>query len=337
MAVQHDALDRDKSREPRLRPDALRKINLGTSLRRALRRLLSPVRLVRSIGLHRARGAISRTKGDDGLKLYAELLPGDFLHFGFFADPNTDPREISLADLERAQLAFTELFIERMHDKARPVLDVGCGMGGLSARLQAQGFVPVALTPDVHQIAHIEKKYPAIELVCGRFEDIDAVANAHRFGTIINSESLQYLDLEKTVKLVTQLLAPSGRWLIGDFFKTSAAYRGSGHPWDRFREVLAAHGLSIVHERDISANAGVTLRYIHMLADKVGLPVLRYGLGTLARKQPGVHALFEEFFDDLSAFAHERTDRLNPENQVRERRYLFVEVARADEGAGRPE
>ena len=264
------------------------------------------------------------------------MLRGDFIHFGYFEDPSTDPREISLADLERAQLAYTQLFIARMRDKTRPVLDVGCGMGGLSAQLAARGFLPVALTPDVHQIAYIEQKYPTLELIRGRFEDIDVEANAGRFGTIINSESFQYVNLEKAVSLIAKLLAPGGRWLIGDFFRRSEAFRGSGHPWNKFVEVLSANGLAIVYERDITANAGVTLRYVHMLADKIGLPGLQYGLGTLARKQPGIHALFGEFFDDLSAFAHERTDRLNPENQIRERRYAFVEVARANEAAARP-
>lgn len=327
MAVS-DTLSKNAS-EPR--PGGPGKVHLRASFKRALLGLFSPARLWRALRAHRDRRKLSRTSSDEGLKLYADVLRGDFIHFGYFADPNTDPREISLADLERAQLAYTQLFLDRMHDKGRPVLDVGCGMGGLSAQLAARGFTPVALTPDVHQIAYIQRKYPTLELIRGRFEDIDAAANAGRFGTIINSESFQYVDLEKAVPLVKQLLAPGGRWLIGDFFRRSEAFRGSGHPWSKFKEVLAANGLAIVYERDISANAGVTVRYAHMLAEKIGLPGIHYGLGTLKRKQPGLHALFAELFDDLSAFAHERTDRLNPDNQIRERCYMFVEVARAGE------
>ena len=307
------------------------KINIGASFRRALVGLLSPAKIVRAIRLHRARRTLSRTMSDEGLKFYAEILPGDFLHFGYFEDPNTNPREISLADLERAQLAFTRLFIERMHDKKRPVLDVGCGMGGLSARLAAEGFVPVALTPDVHQIAYIKEKYPAIELIRGRFEDIDAAAQAHRFGTIINSESLQYLDLEKSAKLVAKLLAPGGRWLIADFFKTSAAYTGSGHVWENVKQTLAANGLAIVFERDITPNTAVTLRYIHMLAEGVAMPIMRLGTGKLARKQPGIHSMFKDFIDDLFALANYRIEVMSPEKQLRERRYIFIEVARAEE------
>ncbi len=309
------------------------KINIGASFKRTLLGLVSPAKIVRAIRLHRARRTLSRTASDEGLKFYSEILPGDFLHFGFFEDPDTDPREISLADLERAQLAFTRLFIERMHDKDRPVLDVGCGMGGLSARLAAEGFVPVALTPDVHQIAYIQNKYPAIELIRGRFEDIDAEAHARRFGTIINSESLQYLDLDKSAKLVGKLLAPGGRWLIADFFKTSEAYTGSGHVWENVKKVLAANGLAIVFERDITPNTGVTLRYIHMLAEGVVMPIMRLGTGKLARKQPGIHSMFKDFIDDVFALANFRIAVINPEKQLRERRYIFIEVARSDEAA----
>jgi 2-polyprenyl-3-methyl-5-hydroxy-6-metoxy-1,4-benzoquinol methylase len=303
------------------------KVDIAASFKRALVGLLSPVKLVRAIRLHRARRTLTRTTSDEGLKFFSEILPGDFLHFGFFEDPDTNPREISLADLQRAQLAFTQLFIERMHDKTRPVLDVGCGMGGFSARVLAEGFVPVALTPDVNQVAYIQNKYPTIELIRGRFEDIDAQAHARRYGTIINSESLQYLDLEKTAKLVTKLLAPGGRWLIGDFFKNSEVYRGSGHVWENVKNVLAANGLAIVYERDITANAGVTLRYIHMLAEEVMMPLMRLGSGKLERKQPGIHSMFKNFIDDVFALANFRLEVLSPEKQLLERRYIFLEVA----------
>jgi SAM-dependent methyltransferase len=306
-------------------------VNLGASFKRALRGLLSPARLWRALRAHRARRTLSRTRSNEGLMLYGAVVRGDFIHFGYFDDPDTDPREISFADLERAQLAFAQLFLDRMHDRTRPVLDVGCGMGGMCALLAAHGFKPVGLTPDVLQIAYIKQKYPAVELIQSRFEDVDAAANAGRFGTIVSSESLHLMDLEQSVQQVGKLLAPGGRWLIADFFRRSEAFRGSGHPWDRVREMLAANGLTVVHERDIGANVGVTLRYVHMLADQVGLPAMRYALGTLKRKQPGVHVLFEEFLRDLSAFARERSERLGPEQQLRERRYMFLEVARNSE------
>jgi len=311
----------------------IEKVDVAASFKRALRGLLSPVKLVRAIRLHRARHRLSRTMSDEGLKFFSEILPGDFLHFGFFEDPNRNPREISLADVERAQLAFTQLFIERMSDRTKPVLDVGCGMGGVSARLLAEGFVPVALTPDVQQIAYIQTKYPAIELIRGRFEDIDAAAHAHRFGTIINSESLQYLDLKKSAKLVNKVLAPGGRWLIADFFRTSEAYKGSGHVWEKVKNVFAANGLTLVFERDISPNVAVTLRYIHMLAATVAMPLMRLGTRKLARKQPGIHLMCTDFIDDLLALANYRIEVLSPETQQRERRYIFLEVMRSGEAA----
>jgi hypothetical protein len=98
MAVS-DTLSKNAS-EPR--PGGPGKVHLRASFKRALLGLFSPARLWRALRAHRDRRKLSRTSSDEGLKLYADVLRGDFIHFGYFADPNTDPREISLADLERA-------------------------------------------------------------------------------------------------------------------------------------------------------------------------------------------------------------------------------------------
>jgi hypothetical protein len=208
-------------------------------------------------------------------------------------------------------------------------------MGGFCARLSARGFVPVALTPDAHQIAYIESKYPRIERICGKFEEIDATANLRRFGTIINAETLQYLNLEKATELITEILAPAGRWLICDFFKTGRECKGSGHDWARFIDTLAANNLSVVFERDITPNAVVTLRFAHMLAEEMGAPIMRFAAARLARKHPGVHSMLKEFIDDLFAHASNQIETIDPEKFVREKRYLFLEVARSDEVAAR--
>jgi SAM-dependent methyltransferase len=324
---------KDLAETTALRRATSEKIKIGDSVRRALTGLFLPTKIIRAIRAHRAPRTYSRAKSDGNLKLYSEFLPSNFLHFGFFEDPHINLREISIADIELAQLAYEELFIERMRDSARPVLDVGCGMGGFCARLFARGFVPVALTPDAHQIAYIENKYPRIERICGMFEEIDAKANLHRFGTIINAESLQYLNLEKATELVTEILAPAGRWLICDFFKTSGAYKGSGHDWARFIDTLAVNNLSVVFERDITPNVVVTLRYAHMVAQSLGVPIMRLAVARLARKHPGVHSMLREFIDDLFAYANNQIETIDPEKFVREKRYVFLEVARSDEVA----
>ena len=69
VTIQSDALRTtpDAATGPAFR--APRKVNLKTSLKRALRGLLSPARLWRAMKLHRARRSLSRTSSDEGLKL----------------------------------------------------------------------------------------------------------------------------------------------------------------------------------------------------------------------------------------------------------------------------
>ena len=67
------------------------------------------------------------------LLLYSRVLPGDFLHYGYFDDPEVAPERISFDDLHRAQLRYAEKLLELIDDPERPVLDAGSGWAACSA------------------------------------------------------------------------------------------------------------------------------------------------------------------------------------------------------------
>src|SRR5580704_8682290 len=140
----------------------MRKISGGTLARGVASRLLWPGHLWKAFSLHRHRKANRRKFDDTRLALYSQILPSDFLHYGFFDDVNQLPEEISLHDITRAQARYAELLIDLAGNPSDPVLDIGCGMGGLSRMLRDRGFSPTALTPDRMQIAHIQKNLPGI-------------------------------------------------------------------------------------------------------------------------------------------------------------------------------
>jgi len=48
------------------------------------------------------------------------------------------------------------LILDLVRGVDSPVLDVGCGMGGLCRMLKARGHAPIALTPDRLQAAHVK-------------------------------------------------------------------------------------------------------------------------------------------------------------------------------------
>src|SRR5947209_3019510 len=132
------------------------KIRAGALFRSLLGRVFDPRELLAAARLHAGRKANRRSFDDSQLALYSKFLSNEFLHYGYFEDSTVQPEDISLAELGRAQTRYAELLLELVQGRSMPVLDVGCGMGGLSRMLRDRGFSPVALTPDRLQAAYVE-------------------------------------------------------------------------------------------------------------------------------------------------------------------------------------
>ena len=58
----------------------------------------------------------------------------------------------------------------------------------------------MALTPDASQVAHVRDRHPDVAVEHCKFEELDAGKYEGAFGTVINSESLQYMNLEPNFK-----------------------------------------------------------------------------------------------------------------------------------------
>ena len=88
------------------------------------------------------------------------------------------------------------MLIQLIKNIKSPVLDVGCGMGGLSSQLLEKGYKTVGHTLDNLQYEHIRQNLPELEVINSKFENMDRERYSLYFGTIINSESMQYINLE---------------------------------------------------------------------------------------------------------------------------------------------
>ncbi len=88
-------------------------------------KFVNPVSLVKIIRLQRNRKKIDRKRDDAQLKLYSQILVGDFLHYGYFDDPKKDPAEMSLNDLYRAQKRYAEIILEKVTNTTDEILDIG--------------------------------------------------------------------------------------------------------------------------------------------------------------------------------------------------------------------
>lgn len=293
-----------------------------------LLRLLHPVHIYRLWVLQRTRKGVNRVYNDPQLKLYHRLLPGDHLHYGYFDDPHISPVDISLGMIYRAQERYAELLADLVIYPQQRVLDVGCGMGGLLGVLNKRGIEALGLTPDKNQAQHIRKNYPNKLLEC-KFEDMEADENAAQFGTVITSESLQYLDLKRALPLINQILVKEGRWIACDYFREGAAVEKSGHYWDYFVRQLEEQGFKIVMQQDITPHIMPTIAFAHHWSAHVILPMIEFGEEKLLVKAPGWHYMFKNFLESMYEKLNKNLETVDPEQFAAKKKYLLMVIERA--------
>ena len=302
-------------------------LKIGSITRSVLKKIIYPRHLWRVIKLGREPKHRARAFDDPQLKLYAKILPGDFLHYGYFDDAKIQPQDLSLNDIYRAQLRYAELLLAEIEDRDSPVLDVGCGMGGLVKLMLDKGLNPVALSPDRTQVNHIKTKYPQVPVIESRFEDISPVDN--RYGTIITSESLQYLNLEASLPLFEKLLRPGGRWLVCDYFRIGPAKERSGHQWNDFEQRILDAGWKFIQQQDITANVLPTIGYAHMWGENIVRPLLDFALEKLQTKHPAAHYVLEETIEGIDEKVDRNLEVVNPETFAASKKYMLLVLARS--------
>lgn len=303
----------------------MKKISVKRGLRQAAKKLIYPSQLLQFLRLARKSKRSKRATDDTQLNVYSQLLSGDFLHYGYFDNPSIVPEAVSLHDIEQAQLRYAQLLLAQISDKDGPILDVGCGMGGLVKLLLEKGFSPFALTPDRKQAQYIREKYPSVPIIEKKFQDMPEERYQNFFGTIITSESLQYLELDKAPRLVDRLLKPGGRWIVSDYFRiTETPERKSGHVWEKFLKNLDGTSCKLVYQQDITRNVLPTLAYIDMWGRRAGLPAVTFSIEKLQKKHAAFYFLFEELIEDLRVYLADHLDLVSPEIFASEKKYMLL-------------
>lgn len=332
---------------PRDRTDRPPRLTGGWILKELLGRALLPHHVVRWLRRRRAHRRVPTVHANAQLLLYNRMLPGDFLHYGYFDDPETPAETISFDGLYRAQLRYAEKLMERMDRPGDPVLDAGSGMGGMLGLLRESGCEVTGLTPDRHQVEHIGRNYPGIPVLHRRFEDMLAGEFADRyrahFGTVIHSESIQYMQPRGVFAVMRAILAPGGSWIVADYFRDGktggadgrtggagkAARERSGWRLDDFRGRLAEHGFVVADETDITANVLPTLGFAHLLASRIGLPAVDFAADKLRAKSPLLHYLVENVAERVRAAAHRSAAVIDPAGFAAHKRYIVMTIRRS--------
>ncbi len=296
-------------------------------IKNILKRALYPHHLYRVIKLQRNRKRGNRHEDDAQLKLYAKILKGDFLHYGYFDNANIQAEDISLNMIYQAQKRYAEKLVELISDKHTPALDVGCGMGGLLKLLNENNINAIGLTPDNTQIKHITSTYPNKVLHC-RFEDIKVDDYINHFGTVITSESLQYLQLDKALPIIDKIMKPGGTWVACDYFRLGKAHEKSGHNWESFNKLLTEHGFKMTKEENITPHILPTIAYIYMWATQIGMPVKEFLIEKIKVKNPGLYYMIEKSLPEIDGKLEKNINIINPTLFALEKKYVLMRIER---------
>ena len=129
------------------------------------------------------------------------------------------------------------------------ILDVGSGMGRVSAALQSRGHRVVATEPDPAQREQSAATYPSLEVLPHEALALDP-ADVGTFDLVVVVGNVMIYLGEGTerpvLRRVCDLLAPDGRVLVG--FHLTAVKSGSRtYPADEFVADATASGLRVIH------------------------------------------------------------------------------------------
>ncbi len=297
-------------------------------------RTFLPHHVVRRIGRGRLHRRFPTGLKNTQLDLYSQVLPGDFLHYGYFDDASVSPERISFHDMQHAQLRYAQEILKLIDVPGAPVLDVGCGRGGVLSLLKEAGFDATGLTPDVLEVEYIHRARRGVPILHCRFEDLPSDDYKGAFGTIIHAESIQYMNPIRVIPVVQQILAPGGAWIVADYFRTQPGGERSGWLWEDFRKRLDSEGFRIVHSRDITVHVLPTLGFAHLLATRLGLPLFDYTQGKVQSKSPGVHYVLENIFEGSRRSLERSLEILDPVEFARRKRYMLMRIRREGESDG---
>jgi len=281
----------------------------------------NPIEWVRAYRFNKQNAKFDKSSYDLELYLYSKILNNNMLHWGYFEDTDVKPDEISLKQVGDAQLRYANYILAQVADKKHPVLDVGCGMGGLADLMLEQSMAVEVLTPNKNQISYISGRHPLLTCHRCKFEEFNA---AKRYGTIINSESLQYITLDDAFQKVDASILPKGRWIITDYFRTNDNEQNRGsHRLDDFRQHVSRHGWNILVEKDMTLNVLPTIHFVNLYLDRFLEPVKHYGFEKLRYKKGWLFYLTARFRTKIDAKIAKERAAVDPVRFVNDKKYLF--------------
>lgn len=139
--------------------------------------------------------------------------------------------------------------VDALAPRGARILDIGSGMGRVSAALRSRGHDVVATEPDAALRAQSATTYPDLEVLPHQALELDPTRLGLFDLVVVVGNVMVYLGegTERAVlRRVRDLLAPAGRAVVG--FHLTAVKAGSRtYPPDEFVADAASAGLRVVH------------------------------------------------------------------------------------------
>lgn len=265
------------------------------------------------------------------LKVFADT---PWLHYGLWLEGETP----SVPGLRGAQERYVDKLLALLPPAPSSILDIGGGTGALSARLASLGHAVEMLTPSEVQVGIARQALgDKVVVHCARFEDF---ASGKPFDVCLFSESFQYIPLAACLAKLDELLAPGGRVVIADCFR-SAAYRkgraiGGGHRYAAFLAAVERAGFTITSNEDVTALAAPSIAIDRMMYRDVLAPTVDQLDRLLQERRPVLHWLARRAYRLFVRESERRriADRLQAEYRTPElflvnNTYRFLTLERA--------
>lgn len=264
---------------------------------------------------------------DHVLKLYSEIIRSDYLHYGFWDQPNTiDIESITIQEIKNAQGRYIEHLVSYIPEGVKSILDVGCGIGGNANYLVNKGYRVETLSPDDFQKSAIVKKFNnQMTFHHCKFEKF---RSKKKYDLILESESACYISIDKGFEKAKEVIKNGGYLLASDYFvyyrdDSNSLHLKSSHDMGKYLSSAKTNGFELIKEYDQTENTMPTLDCGKHFIDRFINPTVEYSVHSAKKTYPIISALIGKLLAKKFERKRSQLDLIDKNLFKKYRRYMI--------------